>query len=192
MGPDRAGVTARSARARIAVVAVLVGMGVLSTTSEAWGGMPVHGGGPAGSPALVDDPASLVNPFSGTGTGAVTPGSVGEFPGADTPFGMIQWSPDTTPDRTPGSGYAFADSRITGFSLTHLSGTGCASYGDVPILPTDGAIGIGPRNVQPVLRSRTRACLSRTVRGHARHARHPIGTGRHGAHRALEVHLPPG
>ncbi len=36
------------------------------------------------------------------------------------------------------------DSAITGFSLTHMSGPGCAVYGDIPILPTVGAIGTDP------------------------------------------------
>ena len=95
--------------------------------------------------ALVSDPAGLVDPIDGTGTGPVSPGAVGEFPGADLPFGMIQWSPDTTPNHAgAGGGYSYADSRIAGFSLTHLSGTGCASYGDVPILPTTGPIGATP------------------------------------------------
>jgi len=95
---------------------------------------------------LVGDPSALVNPFAGTGAAPVAPGNVGEFPGADVPFGMVQWSPDTAPDRTDGSGYSYADSHISGFSLTHMSGTGCASYGDVPILPTVGPIGSTPEN----------------------------------------------
>ena len=33
---------------------------------------------------------------------------------------------------------------MAGFSLTHLSGPGCDAYGDVPILPTVGAIGSSP------------------------------------------------
>ena len=91
------------------------------------------------------DPAGLVHPLDGTGTGPVDPGTVGEFPGADTPFGMIQWSPDTSPDAVQsGGGYAYTDSEIDGFSLTHLSGTGCPSYQDVPILPTVGPIGGSP------------------------------------------------
>lgn len=97
----------------------------------------------ASVPALVNDPAGLVNPFAGTGSTPVAkgnPGNVGEFPGADMPFGMIQWSPDTTPNRVAGSGYSYADSHISGFSLTHMSGTGCASYGDVPVLPTVGPV----------------------------------------------------
>ena len=93
------------------------------------------------------DPAALVHPLDGTGTGPVNPGTVGEFPGADTPFGMIQWSPDTSPDAVQsGGGYAYADTRINGFSLTHLSGTGCPSYQDVPILPTEGVIGSSPED----------------------------------------------
>jgi predicted alpha-1,2-mannosidase len=78
------------------------------------------------------DRASLVNPFIGTLNNGNT------FPGADAPFGMVQWSPDTTPDRPRGGGYYYRDSSITGFSLTHLSGPGCYGEGDVPVLPTTG------------------------------------------------------
>jgi predicted alpha-1,2-mannosidase len=101
----------------------------------------------SGARSLVSDPSALVNPFAGTGTAPVAsgnPGNIGEFPAADVPFGMMQWGPDTTPHRVEGSGYAYADSRISGFSLTHLSGTGCASYGDIPVLPTVGSIGSHP------------------------------------------------
>ena len=95
--------------------------------------------------SAVTDPAALVHPMDGTGTGPVTPGTIGEFPGADLPFGMIQWSPDTSPNAVQsGGGYAYADSRINGFSLTHLSGTGCPSFQDVPVLPTVGALGADP------------------------------------------------
>ena len=100
---------------------------------------------PAARPAPVDDPAALVDPTDGTGTGPVSPGAVGEFPGADVPFGMMQWSPDTWPDVAgTGGAYSWADSHISGFSLGHLSGSGCPSYQDVPILPTVGAIGTDP------------------------------------------------
>jgi predicted alpha-1,2-mannosidase len=97
------------------------------------------------APLLVGDPSSLVNPMAGTGTGPSDPGTVGQFPGASLPFGMIQWSPDTTPNAAgSGGGYSSADSTTSGFSLTHLSGTGCPSYGDVPVLPTVGPIGPDP------------------------------------------------
>jgi predicted alpha-1,2-mannosidase len=88
---------------------------------------------PRQSAAFVTDPASLVNPFIGTTN------SEDDFPGADVPFGMVQWSPDT-PSRPEGGGYEYNDSSITGFSLDHLSGPGCGAEGDVPVLPTVGAI----------------------------------------------------
>jgi len=79
------------------------------------------------------DPAALVDPFIGTANSGNT------FPGADTPFGMLQWSPDTA-NPTPGGGYSAGSARITGFSLTHMSGPGCSTAGDVPILPTVGDV----------------------------------------------------
>ena len=97
-------------------------------------------------PADQSGPASLVDPFVGTGVGSVATNEVGMFPGADVPFGMVQWSPDTSPDRLQGGGYDYADSKISGFSLTHLSGAGCSVFGDVPILPTTGALPQHPGN----------------------------------------------
>ena len=49
---------------------------------------------------------------------------------------MVQWSPDTTPAAPSSGGYDYRDHHVTGFSLTHLSGAGCAVYGDFPFLPT--------------------------------------------------------
>jgi predicted alpha-1,2-mannosidase len=96
-----------------------------------------------GTPAAVTDPAALVDPMVGTGSGGAVVGQVDMFPGADMPFGMIQWSPDT-PSRPDGGGYDYDDSSITGFSLTHLSGPGCAIGGDFPILPVTGALPADP------------------------------------------------
>ena len=114
---------------RIAATAALMSGGALiplSATAAA-----------ASGPAYVSDPASLVNPLIGTTNG----GDV--FPGADQPFGMIQWSPDT-PSRPSGGGYEYTDKAITGYSLTHISGPGCGAADDVPILPTTGAVGANP------------------------------------------------
>jgi predicted alpha-1,2-mannosidase len=94
----------------------------------------------ATAPRLVTDPATLVNPLIGTS------GGVNTFPGPDMPFGMIQWSPDTSPSRPDGGGYSYTASEISGFSLTHLSGPGCDAFGDVPVLPTVGAIGSSPES----------------------------------------------
>lgn len=89
----------------------------------------------------VTSPATLVNTLLGTTNG----GNV--FPGADYPFGMIQWSPDTTPDRPSGGGYEYDDKQLIGFSLTHISGPGCSgAFGDVPILPWLGDLPGGDLN----------------------------------------------
>ncbi|MFC1435748.1 lectin [Streptacidiphilus sp. N1-3] len=87
----------------------------------------------AATAAAVSDPASLVNPLLGTSNQGNT------FPGADMPFGMVSWSPDT-PSRPPGGDYAYSDNVVTGFSLNHLSGPGCGAMGDIPVLPTTGGI----------------------------------------------------
>ena len=92
----------------------------------------------------VASPSRLVNPFMGTGVGGSAVGNVNASPAADLPFGMIQWGPDTSPDRAAGGGYAFGDHSLSGFSLTHLNGPGCAALGDIPILPTVGDISGDP------------------------------------------------
>ncbi|MGJ5748895.1 GH92 family glycosyl hydrolase [Streptomyces puniciscabiei] len=91
-------------------------------------------GASAATPALVKDPASLVNPLIGTS------GEVDTFPGPDMPAGMVQWGPDTTPDRPSGGGYEYNDDKISGFSLTHVSGPGCGVAGDLPVLPVTGTL----------------------------------------------------
>ncbi len=113
------------------VAASAVMIGALSLPAQAAESAP---GTPAAAAALVTDPASLVNPFIGTTN------SADDFPGADAPFGMVQWSPDTSPNRPSGGGYEYSDSAISGFSLTHLSGPGCGAEGDIPVLPTVGTV----------------------------------------------------
>ena len=79
------------------------------------------------------DYAAYVNPFIGTGGHGHT------FPGPVVPNGMIQPSPDTRIDGWDAcSGYYYADSTVNGFSHTHLSGTGCADFGDFLLMPTVG------------------------------------------------------
>src|SRR5438067_2146431 len=93
----------------------------------------------AAAEELATDPAAEVDPFIGTGSGGEHVGDVDTFPGAAVPFGMVQLSPDT-PGRPAGGGYRFDDQEITGFSLTHLSGVGCPTSGDIPLLPLTGAV----------------------------------------------------
>src|SRR3954470_19210226 len=74
------------------------------------------------------DPAGYVDPMIGT----FAPGFV--FPGADTPFGMVQNSPDTRGEFAY-SGYLYSDPTIAGFSLVHLNGPGVKKGGDIPFMP---------------------------------------------------------
>src|SRR6266545_7041339 len=89
------------------------------------------------------DPTTLVNPLIGTAGG----GNV--FPGAVLPFGMVSFSPENsrgnqTRTAAPG-GYLYSATRIRGFSLTHLSGTGCAgASGDIPFMPFVGTVNSSP------------------------------------------------
>ena len=84
--------------------------------------------------------SEYVNPFVGTGGHGHT------FPGAASPFGMVQLSPDTRIDDSWDGcgGYHYDDSFIYGFSHTHLSGTGVSDFGDVLMMPIGG-----PRAIMP-------------------------------------------
>ncbi len=84
---------------------------------------------PTAASAAVD-PVDLVNPFVGTQNFGNT------FPGASAPFGMVQVSPDTGGQ----GGYDYKQSSILGFSQTHLSGVGCEVAGELPLMPTTGAV----------------------------------------------------
>lgn len=113
----------------------------------------------AGSAAAqAGDPASLVNPLIGTTNGG------NDYPGAVLPFGMAAWSPEQPSNKprrkvegVPGSmkddrarpaapgGYEYTATKIRGFSLTHLMGTGCAgASGDIPFMPFPGNVVISP------------------------------------------------
>ena len=79
------------------------------------------------------DPVAEADPFVGTGFHGHT------YPGATTPFGLVQLSPDTRNRTWDGcSGYHQSDSTIMGFSHTHISGTGCADLGDFLFTPAIG------------------------------------------------------
>ena len=81
------------------------------------------------------EPVDETLPLVGTGGHGHT------YPGATVPFGFVQLSPDT---RSKGwdacSGYHYSDSTIMGFSHTHLSGTGCADFGDLLVMPLTGSL----------------------------------------------------
>lgn len=78
-------------------------------------------------------PASWIDPFIGTDAHGHT------YPGATTPFGMVQLSPQTRLDGWDGaSGYHFTDSILYGFAHTALNGTGVGDYGDILLMPVAG------------------------------------------------------
>src|SRR3954471_5430403 len=89
------------------------------------------------------DYTEYVNPFIGTG------GEGHTFPGATTPFGMVQLSPETDAPSFRGgfrycAGYQYGDTSILGFAHTHFSGTGHSDMGDVLLMPTVGALQLEP------------------------------------------------
>ena len=92
------------------------------------------------------DYIQYVNPMVGTKNMGHT------FPGATTPFGMVQLSPTTNiqPLFIDGkynketyrycSGYQFEDTLIYGFAHTHFSGTGHSDLGDFLLMPVIGKL----------------------------------------------------
>ncbi|MFI1393677.1 GH92 family glycosyl hydrolase [Streptomyces sp. NPDC020681] len=106
----------RTRAARVVVAALLAG-GISGPATSAAAEPPAS-------------PTSLVNPFVGTQNFGNT------FPGASAPFGMVQVSPDTGGQ----GGYDYQQDKIHGFSQTHLSGVGCGVAGELPIMPTTGAV----------------------------------------------------
>ena len=94
-----------------------------------------------GSPALAQTDTHVtryINPFIGTGQVDANSLKGGNFPGATTPFGLVQLSPEefVCPNGDGASGYDYALDTIYGFTHTHLSGTGCVDLLDVLIQPT--------------------------------------------------------
>ncbi len=84
-----------------------------------------------------DDLTGYVNPFIGTAGGSNATGQ--SYPGATTPFGMIQWSPDT--DSEEEFQYAYESTTQAGFSLTHYTGYGPRIVNFVPFV---GSVSTSP------------------------------------------------
>lgn len=76
-------------------------------------------------------PVDYVNPFIGGAANGHT------FPGACVPFGLVQTSPVTGAIGWQYCAeYLNSDTRIWGFSQTHLNGTGCLDLGDILVMPS--------------------------------------------------------
>jgi predicted alpha-1,2-mannosidase len=115
---------------------------LLAAALAAGGATPALAAGTA-PPGLVDDPTPYVDPLIGSSNGGDT------YPGAVVPFGMLSWSPETTRGdatrTTAPGGYHYDATRVRGFSLTHMSGTGCAGgSGDIPFFPYAGDVTSSP------------------------------------------------
>ncbi len=115
---------------RIAVLSVVVAIAGLADTTK--------------------DPASYVDPYIGCSYNGHC------FAAACVPFGLVQAGPDT------GflwwdycSGYRYADTKILGFSQTHISGTGCGDLGDLQLMPFTGAVDLTRTNFASAYRKET-------------------------------------
>src|ERR1044071_890652 len=89
--------------------------------------------------------SSYVNPFIGASTsiarGENLAGLGKTFPGAATPFGLVQVSPNTITGGDNGSGDSYEHTTIEGFACTQMSGVGW--YGDLGnflVMPTTGRL----------------------------------------------------
>jgi predicted alpha-1,2-mannosidase len=86
-------------------------------------------------PSLAQRLTAAVDPMIGTG------GHGHVFLGANVPFGAVQLGPQNIFKGWDWcSGYHHSDSLLTGFSHTHLSGTGASDLGDVLIMPYTGPV----------------------------------------------------
>ncbi|MDR0265042.1 MAG: GH92 family glycosyl hydrolase [Sphingobacterium sp.] len=93
----------------------------------------------------VHSPADYVNPFIGASTSVGAAGTyhgLGKtFPGATTPYGMVQVSPNTITGGDNSPGYSYEHRSMEGFAFTQMSGVGW--YGDLGnflVMPTTGRL----------------------------------------------------
>lgn len=94
---------------------------------------------------FAQQPADYVNSFIGASTNTEKAGAshgLGKtFPGAATPFGLVQLSPNTITGGDNGPGYSYEHTTIEGFAFTQMSGIGW--YGDLGnflVMPATGSL----------------------------------------------------
>ena len=90
-------------------------------------------------------PVDYVNPFIGASTSTDAAGvyhGLGKtFPGATTPFGMVQVSPNTITGGDNAPGYSGEMKTIEGFAMTQMSGVGWfGDLGNFLVMPTIGPL----------------------------------------------------
>ena len=90
--------------------------------------------------ALAASLVDSINPMVGAST-SVEYGEGKTFPGAATPFGLVQLSPDTITGGDNGPGYSYEHKTIEGFSFLHMSGIGWyGDFGNFLVMPTTGKL----------------------------------------------------
>jgi predicted alpha-1,2-mannosidase len=120
------------------IIALVAVVGLLSAC-----GSEREKGNAAEKPAILA--AEYVNPLIGastsTGKAGVYHGLGKTFPGATTPYGLVQVSPNTITGGDNGSGYSFEHKTIEGFAFTQMSGVGWyGDLGNLLVMPTTGTL----------------------------------------------------
>ncbi|HEX3780323.1 MAG TPA: GH92 family glycosyl hydrolase [Pseudonocardiaceae bacterium] len=109
-----------------------------------------------GSAARPVAPVDTIDPFIGALTTTANSACGKTFPGAVTPFGLVQLSPDTISGGDNGSGYSADMTTIEGFSFLHLSGVGCyGDLGNLQVLPQTGELVIDRDSAKSPFRKET-------------------------------------
>ena len=89
--------------------------------------------------------SDYVNPFIGASTSTESAGvyhGLGKtFPGATTPYGMVQVSPNTITGGDNSPGYSYEHKTIEGFAFTQMSGVGWfGDLGTFVVMSTTGQL----------------------------------------------------
>ncbi len=136
-----------SGRALPATIAVMLRRGLLLGCVIALAGCSSSASSskPKPPPVEVGAPLDLqghVDPMISTGGDGFGIGS--GYPGPALPYAMVHPGPDTRPSKGTGSsvfhcsGYYYRDTRIAGFSMLRMHGTGEPDYGVIGLMPVDG------------------------------------------------------
>jgi predicted alpha-1,2-mannosidase len=96
----------------------------------------------AGAHAQAHDAVDWVNPYIGTGSGAI--GYGGTMPFVTPPFGMTDWTAQTRQNRLSVVSYKYEDTAIQGFMGTHQPAIWMGDYGYVTVVPQVGQLATSP------------------------------------------------
>jgi len=92
----------------------------------------------------VAEPIDWVNLLIGTGSGAI--GYGGTMPFVASPFGMVDWTPQTRQNKLGTVSYKYEDTSIAGFMGTHQPAIWMGDYGYVTLMPELGTLKTSPED----------------------------------------------